>query len=49
MKPKFVIVKTEYQYILYSEVQTNFGGIARNFVCEGTYEDCLKIKSQLES
>lgn len=47
--PKYEVIKTETQYALYSEVPTNFGGNARNFVCEGTREYCERIKSRLES
>lgn len=46
--PKYEVLKTETQYALYSEVQTIFGGNARNFVCEGTREFCEEIKSRLE-
>ena len=47
--PKYEVIKTETQYALYSEVLTNFGGVARNFVCEGTREFCDGIKSRLEN
>lgn len=47
--PKYEVLKTETQYALYSEVQTLFGGNARNFVCEGTREFCEGIKSRLEN
>lgn len=47
--PVYFVEKTETQYALYSEVQTIFGGNARNFVCEGTREFCEGIKSRLEN
>lgn len=33
---------------LVSIVETDFGGPAENFICEGTIEYCRKIQKQLE-
>lgn len=30
-------------YTLYSIVETSFGGIAKNFICQGGYEYCGSI------
>ncbi len=33
---------------LWSIVQTNFGGVAENFVCEGTHTYCSYVRGKLE-
>lgn len=36
------------KYLLSSLVSTNFGGIAKNYICSGSKEYCEEIKSRLE-
>lgn len=47
---RFVIRESEGDtYILYSEKDKIRGGVAVNYVCEGTYHYCEKIKKNLEA
>lgn len=49
MKIKYEIRKGERKPCeLWSVVPTNFGGDAENYICEGTFNYCEKIKNQLE-
>jgi len=48
-KVRYVIEKEYDSYVLYSIVPTNFGGDAKNFVCQGTKDFCELQKNRLES
>jgi hypothetical protein len=46
---KYLIVEEADTFVLYSEVATNFAGIARNYVASGSLERLLVIKDKLEA
>ena len=39
----------EEKWTLYSLVDTNYNGIAKNFVFEGTYEECQERMKQMKA
>jgi hypothetical protein len=45
---KYLIVEEAGEYVLYSEVETDFAGIARNYVASGSLERLHIIKEYLK-
>jgi hypothetical protein len=39
----------EDKWTLYSLVDTNYNGIAKNFICEGTLEECEQRMEQMKA
>ena len=37
------------KWTLYSHVDTNYNGIAKNFICEGTLEECEERLKQMKA
>jgi len=37
------------KWTLYSHVDTNYNGIAKNFICEGTLEECESRMKQMKA
>jgi hypothetical protein len=37
------------KWTLYSHVDTNYNGIAKNFICEGTLEECESRLNQMKA
>jgi len=37
------------KWTLYSHVDTNYNGVAKNFVCEGTLEECESRMKQMKA
>ena len=37
------------KWALYSNVDTNYNGIAKNFICEGTLEECESRMTQMKA
>ena len=45
---KYVIECVDDKCTLSSIVETNFGGPAQNFICEGTLEYCREVEKRLK-
>ena len=46
---KYLIVEEANEFVLYSEVDTDFAGVARNWITSGSLDRLLVIKDKLEA